>query len=90
VLLALLPNLAACASTGLTEAGAKVRLMKADPPAGCKEIGNVSGDYAGFPVEEGASKNVMRNHAAEQGANYVRWDTAAANGIVSGTAYKCP
>jgi len=58
-----------CATTALTPEGAKVPVMKADPPQGCKEIGSVNGDYAGFPVDEATSKTVMRNRAAEQGAN---------------------
>lgn len=80
-----------CASTGLTAAGAKVQLMKADPPAGCKELGSVDGshNYVGR-ANEAASKNVLRNRAADLGANYVRMETVSSAGIIAGTAYQCP
>jgi hypothetical protein len=46
-------------------------------------------NYMGSPSEAN-SKNVMRNRAADLGANYVRWDTVSPAGVVGGTAYKCP
>jgi hypothetical protein len=82
---------AGCASTALTAAGSKVQLMKADPPQGCREIGNVDGTYNFVgSASEGDSKNVMRNRAAELGANYVRWESVSPNGMVAGTAFQCP
>ena len=76
--------------TTLTEAGRNVQLMKADPSAGCKEVGQVSGIVKSPqpPFIEDA-KNEMRNEAATKGANYVRMETLT-DSSMTGTAYACP
>lgn len=70
----------------LSEQGSRARLMKADPPQGCREVGTVTG--------AGSAENAkirMRNQAGELGANYVRWDTVSGDATsVSGTAFACP
>ena len=76
-----------CAA-GLTEAGAQVKLMKADPPSTCEEVGGVSG-YAIGPSYQDALKNKLRNEAAGKGANYVRLETLTSDGNASGTAFRC-
>ena len=85
-------SLAGCAAA-LTPGGQAVRLMKADPPANCQELGTVSG-HGGFEASIEKAKNRMRNEAAEMGANYVRWEVVSSsnpgNVSVTGTAYKCP
>lgn len=82
--------LAGCASaTKLTSAGEKVRLMKDDPPKECKELGNVEG-FDTWNGDTNNSKNIIRNNAADIGANYVRFETAEKFGKVTGTAFKCP
>ena len=74
----------------LSKAGAAVKVMKADPPQGCSELGAVSGRAIG-PDHIERSKNGMRNEAAEKGANYVRLENLdTENGYAAGTAYKCP
>ena len=70
-----------------------MRVMKADPPAACSEMGPVKGgsglaSIAPQNIEYG--KNAMRNSAADLGANYVRWDLVDHTGLVSGTAFHCP
>ncbi len=88
-MLVLTSALCACA-TALTPGGAGVRLMKSDPPAGCKEIGDVSGYGGGAGALENA-KNEMRNKASDRGANYVRVETAdIRSSQMTGTAYQCP
>ena len=78
-----------CGGT-LTAAGRTVRLMKADPPAPCKEVGTVEGRAIG-PSRVEHCKNVMRNKAAAMGANYVRFETIdTQEGYATGTAYSCP
>lgn len=76
---------AGCAPT-LTAAGAGVKFTKEEPPKGCTEVGTVEGNWA---VME-AAKADARNHAAERGANYVRWDTTTSRFILTGTAFQCP
>jgi hypothetical protein len=78
--------LAAC-STALTVQGQKVKVIKSDPPANCKEIGVVVGSNNNGNPEY--MNNDLRNNAAEKGANVVRLDTAYLTKI-SGTAFKCP
>ena len=81
-------------SVPLSQAGAGVKLSKEEPAAGCTEIGTVTGQGNVDDIER--AKNEMRNHAANLGANYVRWDTHSASGskgilqTLSGTAFKCP
>lgn len=85
--LTVLASTAACGGT-LTEAGARVKLMKADPPAGCSEIGGVSGYTIGPGYQEN-NKNKLRNQAAEMGANYVRLEQNDSDGNAAGTAFRC-
>jgi hypothetical protein len=74
----------------LSEAGRGVKVMKADPPQGCVEVGSVDGSAKG-PDHVERAKNAMRNEAAERGANYVRLETLnTEDGEAAGTAYKCP
>jgi len=75
----------------LTDVGRSVRLMKADPPTGCTELGPVTGDASGSGARIGERSRVtIRTIAGERGANYVRMETVDRYGIVSGTAFKCP
>lgn len=86
----LLVMLTAC-GPALSEAGAGVKVMSADPPPNCTEIGHVSGSLARRDRAERA-KNEMRNRAAEKGANYVRLEgvDSAYGSSANGTAFKCP
>jgi hypothetical protein len=89
--------LSACATATLqlTGAGKVVRVITADPPARCEEIGGVTGFSNAFtenPVEN--AKTQLRNQAAEQGATVVRLETMTKNPrygsvTVTGTAYNC-
>jgi hypothetical protein len=78
-----------CGNKTLTEAGARVKLMKHDPPQRCTEVGIVSGYKVG-PNYLDRLKNGLRNDAADKGANYVRLETLTSNGNASGTAFRCP
>jgi hypothetical protein len=80
-----------CTPVALSTKGQQVNLMKADPPAGCQEIGSVhgKGNAVGRPVEDN-SKIEIRNAAGDKGANYVRLETIDNFGEIAGTAYKCP
>ncbi len=87
--------IAGCGTTKVSPAGLNVQLMKGDPPAGCKELGSVTGS-SGFTAV-GSKNNVdkakadMREKAAKMGANFVRFEAIGVNAVtVSGTAYKCP
>ena len=86
--------LSGCATVALTRAGSSVAVMKADPAPNCREVGDVTGADNGFSENPMASaKNVMRNQAADLGANYVRLDTASrVQGWLhlTGTAFTCP
>ncbi|MBI5544862.1 MAG: hypothetical protein HY901_13310 [Deltaproteobacteria bacterium] len=73
----------------LTEAGARVKLVKADPPAECAEVGGVSAYRIG-PDYHDKLKNSLRNDAASKGANYVRLESLTSDGNAAGTAYRCP
>jgi len=88
-LLLLAAPLVACGGGSLTQAGAQVKLMKADPPAGCKERGGVS-SYTIGPDYQEKNKNKLRNEAAEKGANYVRLEQNDSDGNASGTSFTCP
>ena len=83
--------LATGCSVVLTEAGRRVALEKADAPAGCIEIGSVSGDGSTGGVEGAESaKNQMRNKAAVQHGTYVRLEQLdIQHGSATGTAYRC-
>jgi hypothetical protein len=81
-----------CAPAALTPGGAQVKLMKADPPADCEDIGSVSGQ--GFGGDDDDAKIAMRNAAATRGANYVRLDSVKTSksgpAQYAGTAFRCP
>lgn len=85
-LVAVLVSATGCASA-LTAAGRNVRLMTSDPPPTCTEVGTVSGRTA-FDLD--GAKNKMRNEAAEQSANYVRFEAVEGQYHTTGTAYRCP
>ena len=74
--------LSGCSLWTLSESGSRVLVMKSDPPPGCQEVGSVRGGDD--------EKVILRNMAAEKGGNYVRLETVTPNGILTGTAYKCP
>ncbi len=86
-----------CTPTELTESGQQVRVGKADPADGCQEIGPVFGSGAGGYSTTSEDKmtsaeNELRNHAAEQGANYVVMDALGSDvhGMtMSGRAFRC-
>jgi len=88
-LLALALGSVACGGGALTAAGARVQLMKADPPPSCAEVGSVSAHAIG-PNNLERTKNTLRNDAADEGATYVRLDTATSEGEMTGTAFRCP
>jgi hypothetical protein len=81
-----------CAPVALTPGGARVKLMKADPPAGCEDIGSVTGQ--GFGGDDEDAKIAMRNAAANRGATYVRLDSVKTSksgpAQYGGTAFRCP
>ncbi len=76
--------------------GRQVKLMKADPPAACEELGDVEGSDSAFTesgVNHESAKARLKNAAASKGANYVRMETAEKSGAtlrLHGTAYRCP
>lgn len=83
-----------CAAVQLTAAGKAVRMIVSDPPPGCEEVGGVSGFSGGFHEDlEEEAKAIMRNKAAQLGANVVRVETSARTKMgdvkMSGTAFKC-
>jgi hypothetical protein len=82
-------------SVQLTAAGQNVRLVQTDAPAGCKELGTVTGAGMSAYDNERAdrAKNDLRNSAAALGANYVRLEGLTVeppNANATGTAYACP
>jgi hypothetical protein len=83
--LAFVCSAAACGGA-LTEQGSQVKLLKADPPADCKEVGSVSAYMVGPNFQE-RLKNKMRNDAAQKGANYVRLENLTSDGNAAGTAF---
>ena len=90
ILVTALALLVGCGAA-LTPAGQGVRVMKADPPRECEEVGPVSANgLGGTPADAIEDAKVRaRNKAGELGANYFRWELAQQY-AVSGTAYKCP
>jgi hypothetical protein len=81
----------------LSPGATNVRVMKADPPAGCKELGDVRGNPGDTTGDEGAkveeAKIDARNKTAAKGGNYFRWDTLdpySSTALITGTAYECP
>ena len=70
----------------LTPAGEHVKLSKLDAPGTCREVGTVESNEQ----EVEPAKFKLRNAAAEQGANYVRWDSIKGNYVLMGTTFQCP
>lgn len=60
-----------------------VRLMKADPPDACKEVGPVQETIWFGDVESARDKLKQKAHA--MGANYIRLELPS-----TGTAFRCP
>ena len=90
-------TLLGCATTAsLSSMGKGVKLGKSDPDTACKELESLDIKNSwGTPTD---SKNLLRNKAADLGANYVRLDSLTsltiagdnAGYMISGTAFKCP
>lgn len=102
--------LAGCAATPLTPQASRILLTPNPAPKGCKYLGTVTGNQGNFftgawtsnaHLEEGAT-NVIRNKAADLGANYVQMFSNRAgvtgneggqqqtNVVYTGNAYNCP
>jgi hypothetical protein len=79
---ALLLGVAGCGPTVLTAGGQGVRVLKADPPEACQELGPVDGRGA-------QARIVMRNSAAKADANYVKLEFLG-DTYQKGTAFRCP
>lgn len=77
----------------LTAPAQEVRLLlKAEPGPECKEIGDISTGNDWY-IKETDVKIVLRNRAAELGANFATWDMIKKNGRLlagSGRAFTCP
>jgi hypothetical protein len=86
-----------CGATELTEAGQQVHVGKADPGAGCKELGTVYGsggvEYVrNSETEMTSAQNELRNRAGKLGATYVSMDAIGVSGggtTISGRAFHC-
>ena len=88
-------GLCGCA-TALSTSGKDVQLMKGDAPAGCTELGDVSGHGSGMGDDALVSaQNEVRNNAAALGANvvYVHWNQSLRGPVfalyIFGSAYRC-
>jgi hypothetical protein len=87
----------ACTPTALTTGGTQVKLGKAPPHEGCRELGIVMGSGGGGSYSNGEYKlenaqNELRNKTAAQGGNFVVLDTSTTdyNGVtLSGRAFDC-
>ena len=87
--------LIACASTTALKKEARgIKVSTREPAMNCKELGPVSGNpgidvknLVGNYESQQGSDNIMKNQAAELGANYIH---ASKEGANFGTAYKCP
>lgn len=78
-----------CCTAVLTEAGTKVKLMKAEPMPACTELSSIRA--TGYADDD--TKTNLKNKAAEGGANSVRLETAGPIRSVfeiTGTSCKCP
>jgi hypothetical protein len=79
-----------CAAPKLSVQGQSVKIMKSDPPQGCTEVGVISAPTYGEGFEE-RTYTILKNKAAEKGANYVRQDSVSATRhTYIATAFKCP
>lgn len=82
----------------LNAAGAGVKLSKAEPVVGCRELGIVHGSGGGAAYTSSEDKmqsaqNDIRNRAAAMGGNYVVMDVMGGDisGLtLSGRAFQCP
>ena len=90
----------------LTPEGQKVQVTKAEPPPGCVEVGlieAISGGGCGMYGAQGTYEdayNILRNKAAEMGANHVRMDSQIPphgeagcfdnRFVIRGVAFRCP
>lgn len=82
----------------LNAAGAGVKLSKAEPITGCRELGIVHGSGGGAAYTSSEDKmqsaqNDIRNRAAAMGGNYVVMDVMGGDisGLtLSGRAFQCP
>lgn len=82
----------------LNAAGAGVKLSKAEPVVGCRELGLVHGSGGGAAYTSSEDKmqsaqNDIRNRAAAMGGNYVVMDVMGGDisGLtLSGRAFQCP
>lgn len=82
----------------LNAAGAGVKLSKAEPIVGCRELGLVHGSGGGAAYTSSEDKmqsaqNDIRNRAAAMGGNYVVMDVMGGDisGLtLSGRAFQCP
>jgi hypothetical protein len=82
----------------LNAAGAGVKLSKAEPVTGCRELGIVHGSGGGAAYTSSEDKmqsaqNDIRNRAATMGGNYVVMDVMGGDisGLtLSGRAFQCP
>jgi hypothetical protein len=82
--------IAGCASAPLTEQESAVRILrKSDPPASCKELGQVTAPGLASLTEEGREKDLRRN-TAKRGGNTVTMDRRDENNTIYGTAFNCP
>lgn len=74
----------------LTPKGRQVRLMKADPPLECRDLGSVSASVNGLASQQNVeeAKVSARNKAGLIGADYLRLESLRFN-AVSGTAFYC-
>jgi hypothetical protein len=86
--------LASCTSTtNLTDAGQRVKVSTREPSQNCKELGQISGsklsakNFVGVGETQEGFTNIMKNRAAEMGANYVH---VGMPGLPMGVAYSCP
>ena len=87
--LALLAALAGCASSELSPAGQKVRVITNDPPRECQEVGQQTA-MSGMGVI--AAKNMLRNWAAGIGATDLRLEAGLETRTdtqITATAFKC-
>jgi hypothetical protein len=86
-------SLSGCAGLPkLSDEAKKGRIVKADPPKNCEDLGTVSSmdmpmTWTGANDDE--VNDYIRFKTNEKGGNYFRWDLA--KGIMKkGTAFKCP
>jgi hypothetical protein len=78
----------ACAPK-LSIKGQAVKIAKAEPPQGCKDVGVVSAPSYVSGLEE-RTYTTLKNEAAEKGGNYVRLDSVNSAGQYTATVFKCP